>query len=293
MTRVLVIGAAGQVGRQLIDELTRRPGPLDVVAASRTHADPANRVDLGLPATVDRLVDAVRPDHVFLVAAATNVGWCEAHPAESWTINVLGVEAVARAAHRAGATLTFISTDYVFDGSCGPYGEGDHTNPINVYGAHKLAAEAVVVGEDPGNLVVRTCQVFGDDQRRANFVLRVVDALGEGETVEAAGDLFGTPTFAPDLARALAELTLARAGGVWHFAGDVFLSRYELARRVAAAFGCDGSSIVGVAADQMHDPVNRPRRAGLRNDRLAAERYAWTTPLEDALAALAVRDRLP
>jgi dTDP-4-dehydrorhamnose reductase len=109
--------------------------------------------------------------------------------------------------------------------------------------------------------------------------------------VEAAGDLFGTPTYAPDLARALAELTLTHATGVWNVAGDTFLSRYGLATMVADAFGCERGSIVEVAADRMPDPVNRPRRAGLRNGRLEAAGAHLITRLPEALALLAAREK--
>lgn len=285
-SRVLVIGSTGQVGRELVAELARRPASLDVVAASRSDPNPDRRMSLEQPETIDRVVRAARPNHVILTAAATNVGWCEEHPDESRVINVEGTEAAALAAHRAGASFTFVSTDYVFDGSDGPYPETASTHPINVYGAHKLEAEAAVVAADPGNLVVRTCQVFGDDPRRTNFVVRVVDRLRRGERVEAAGDLYGTPTYAPDLARGLAELTLTRASGIWNVVGETYLSRYELAKMAAAAFGCERDAIVEVASDQMDDPVNRPRRSGLRNDRLAAAGLHLITPLDQALAEL-------
>lgn len=290
--RVLVIGASGQLGRQLVAQLSRRRGPLEVIAASRSDLDPGRRVELERAATVARLIAKVRPDHVILAAAATNVAWCEGHPRESRAINVLGSEVAARAAGAIGATLAFISTDYVFDGIVGPCGEGDETNPINVYGAQKLAAEAAILETDPRNLVVRTCQIFGADPRRTNYVVRVVDALRRGETVDAAGDLFGTPTYALDLAHALVELTLSGASGVWHVAGNEYLSRYELAIRAAAAFGCESGAVVEVTTDRMHDPVNRPRRAGLRNDRLNAAGFDWITPLDAALAALAEQERL-
>ena len=168
-SRVLVIGAAGQVGRELVAELGRR-GTLEVVAASRSDPDPDRQVQLERPETIERLIGAVRPDHVILTAAATDVAWCEDHPDESRVVNVLGTEAAARAAGGVGASFTFISTDYVFDGLSGPYGEDDATNPLNVYGAHKLSAEGAVMAADAANLVVRTCQVFGDDPRRTNFV---------------------------------------------------------------------------------------------------------------------------
>lgn len=288
--RVLVIGATGQVGRALVGELTRGPEPLEVVAAARSSEDPARQVQLERPETIERLVLAVGPKHVILTAAATNVAWCEEHPDESRAINVRGTKAAALAARRAGASFTFISTDYVFDGISGPYSENDPTNPTNAYGAQKLDAEAEVMAVDPANLVVRTCQVFGHDPRRTNFVVRVADRLRAHETVEAAGDLFGTPTYARDLARALAELTLSRASGIWNVAGDTFLSRYVLAMMVADAFGCERGSIVEVAADRMQDPVNRPPRAGLRNDRLAAAGLHLITPLHEALAELAAGD---
>jgi dTDP-4-dehydrorhamnose reductase len=262
-----------------------------VVAASRSDPDPDRQVQLERPETLERLIGTVRPDHVILTAAATNVAWCEEHPDESRVINVLGTGAAARAARRVDASFTFISTDYVFDGMSGPYGEDEATNPINVYGAHKLDAEAAVMAADAANLVVRTCQVFGDDPRRTNFVVRVADRLCAGESVEAAGDLFGTPTYAPDLARALADLTLTRANGIWNVAGDTFLSRYALANMTAAAFGCERGEIAEVSVDQMHDPVNRPRRAGLRTDRLDGAGGHLITPLGEALADLAARDK--
>ena len=288
--RVLVVGAAGQVGRELVAELTRRAGPLEVVSASRSHTDPDRQFRLEQPETIERLVSAVGADHVILAAAATNVAWCEEHPNESRAINVRGTEAATLAAHRVGASLTFISSDYVFDGMSGPYGENGAANPINVYGAQKLEAEDAVMAADAGNLVVRTCQVFGDDPRRTNFVVRVVDRLRRGETVAAASDMFGTPTFAPDLARGLVDLTLSRASGIWHVAGDRFLSRYELAKMAAVAFGCESAAILEVTADRMDDPVDRPRRAGLRNDRLGVAGLPLITPLHEALAALATRE---
>lgn len=289
--RILVIGATGQVGRELVAELTRRSGHVEVVGAARSHPDPARQVKLERPETIERLVIALGPDHVILAAAATNVAWCEEHPDDSRAINVLGAEATALAARRVGASVTFISTDYVFDGSDGPYGEDEATNPINVYGRHKLDAEAAVMAADSASLVVRTCQVFGDDPRRTNFVVRVADRLRASQAVEAAGDLFGTPTYAPDLARALAELTLSRASGIWNVAGDTFLSRYELATLVADAFGSEHGLIVEVAADRMQDPVNRPRRSGLRNGRLEGAGLRLITPLPEALAELAARER--
>jgi dTDP-4-dehydrorhamnose reductase len=288
--RVLVIGATGQVGRVLVAELNNRPDLFEVIAASRSHPNPARQIRLEQPETIERLIASVGPNLVILTAAATNVAWCEEHPEESRVVNVLGTERGALAASGVGASFAFISSDYVFDGRHGPYDENAPTNPINVYGAHKLEAERVVMAANPANLVVRTCQVFGDDPRRTNFVVRVADQLRASKVVEAAGDLFGTPTYAPDLARALVHLAQTGATGIWNVAGDSFLSRYELATMVADAYRCERRMVREVAAGRMHDPVNRPRRSGLLNGRLRAASPGLITALEDALAALAARE---
>jgi len=283
---VLVVGATGQVGREVVSEL-EQSRPIAVVGASRSSQDPALRFELERPESIARLISTTRPDFAVLTAAATNVAWCEQHPEASRRVNVAAVAAAASASRDAGVKLTFISTDYVFDGTRGPYDEDGPTNPINVYGAHKLEAEAAVLGADDRNLVVRTCQVFGNDPRRANFVLRLADRLKNGETVEVAGDLFGTPTFAVDLARNLIDLTLGGAAGVWHVAGSTFLSRYELACRSAAAFGYSTDRITKITSEEMHEQVNRPRRVGLTTRRPPAAGRGRHTPLDAALRLLA------
>ena len=258
-----------------------------VEAAGRSGVDGSAPFDLSAPESVVGLIERIRPRHTILAAAATNVAWCETNPRESRVINVDGTAATATACREVGSSLTFISTDYVFDGTNGPSGESEPTNPINEYGRQKLDAERAVLGESDRNLVIRTCQVFGADPRRMNFVFRVADGLRDGVEVQAPLDLQGTPTFAPDLAAAIAELTLTEEFGVWHVAGESFLSRYELAVAVAGAFGLDATGIKGIMADQMDDPVNRPRRAGLRNERLHAKGLDWMTPLDRALESVA------
>ncbi len=194
--------------------------------------------------------------------------------------------AASEACHRVGSRLVFFSTDYVFDGSNGPFGEADPVGPLNVYGQHKLEAEGIVLVASQGNLVIRTCQVFGLDPRRMNFVLRTADRLAAVGDVEVADNLFGTPTFAPDLVATTFDLLLGASSGIWHVAGQAFLSRYDLAVAVARAFRLDPALVRTTRWDEAHDRVNRPRRGGLRTDKLNARGGPDMTSLEDALAAL-------
>jgi dTDP-4-dehydrorhamnose reductase len=99
---------------------------------------------------------------------------------------------------------------------------------------------------DPDGIVVRTCQVFGADPRRANFVLRITDQVRAGREVRAAVDLFGTPTRVDDLAETMLSFTLGSDRGPMHVAGPEYLSRFDLAQRVATAAGADINLVIGV-----------------------------------------------
>jgi dTDP-4-dehydrorhamnose reductase len=291
LVTVLIIGATGQVGAALGAEARREHAGDVVLASRRSHA--GLRVELGMPESVDGLLDAVRPAHVFLAAAVTNVAWCEANEDEAFRINVAGTAAVAEACSRIDATLVFFSTDYVFDGADGPYVDDAETRPINVYGRHKLEAEKVVRAAADRNIVIRTCQVFGADNRRANFVLRTVDTIRSGREVAAATDMYGTPTYADDLAVCALALADGQHAGVWHVAGPTFLSRYDLAIRTAESFSLSKSLIVPVVADQFSDGVDRPRMAGLLPTKLRDVEQCRLRSLEDALNVLARLETYP
>ncbi len=285
--RLAVIGAGGQVGRQIVVEARSTGG--EVWPFERNAADPTLKMNLVDPVSIRRGLRAASPALVILAAAATNVAWCEADPQASWAINVEGARAVALEAAIIGARLIFISTDYVFDGTAGPYDEHAIPVPINHYGRQKLAGEEIVLAASSGNVVVRTCQVFGPDPRRQNYVLRTADELRRGRVIAAAIDLFGTPTFGPDLARSVLAIGSSGAVGVLHVAGDAFLSRFDLACRIAAAFGCDTALVARESFAQTRDMVPRPTRSGLIMGRQLAPPLI-VTPLDRALRDLAAME---
>src|SRR5579872_6720021 len=177
--RVLVTGAGGQLGRDVVDVLggTTPLGGLDrgssggagsvsieVVAADRARLDVINRDAVG------SVMEAVRPDIVIHTAAWTAVDACEGDPDRAFAVNALGTRHVAEAARLAGAHLVYVSTDYVFDGtSPRPYREWDEPRPVSVYGRSKLAGEREL---GPDATVVRTSWVCG--AHGANMVKTVL-----------------------------------------------------------------------------------------------------------------------
>ncbi len=276
MIRLAVVGAGGQLGQAVV-AIARHQGH-GIVAISRGSDDPDLRADLLEPQSVRGALEWARPSHIVLTAAATDVAWCEREEEGSRAVNVVGTAQVVAAARDLNAPLAFISTDYVFDGESGPYDETATPNPINVYGRHKLEAERLVLDASGANLVVRTCQLFGPDLRRKNFVLRLVDQARAGGVTNVATDLYGTPTFGPDLAAFIVDAFVNGVHGLAHVAGDRFLSRAAFAWLVADAFGLDASLIREAPATP--DGVPRPRRSGLVS-------RVVLTPLEVTLQRLA------
>lgn len=258
---LLVIGAGGLVGRAVVNAGISAGSA--VVPTTRLDPMPDRRVDIRDAASIWRAVVEREPQPrvVVLTAAQTSVVRCETDPAGTRLVNIDGTGAVADAVAKTGAKLVFLSSDYVF-GDGGPHDEDDRPRPLNEYGRQKLEAEACVLG-DPNNLVIRTCQVFGQDGKRANYVLATADRLAAGQVVRAREDMLGTPTYAPDLAEEIVALGMGPASGVWHVAGPDFMSRAELARHTARAFELDEQLIV--VDDTAIDEVPRPSSAGLRS----------------------------
>lgn len=273
-----MVGASGLVGSALM----RRLGG-SAVGTYRTRArDGLRALDAGDPAAIAALLEEVRPTVLFFPAAEPNVDWCEEHPDGSWERNVVPATRALAAAVGAGARFVFFSSDYVFNGRSGPYGEDDPPAPIQVYGRHKLEIEAQVLGA--GGTVVRTTTVYGEETPPKNFVLRLIGRLRAGERVTVPSDQLSTPTWADDLSEA--AVAVADRGGVWHVAGPALLARDELARLVARTFGLDESLIDAVPTSGLRQAAARPLRGGLRTAKLAATLGRELLPPGDALALL-------
>jgi dTDP-4-dehydrorhamnose reductase len=231
--RVLVTGAGGQVGRAL-----RRCLP-DAVFLGRAELDVRD---------ADAVRAALRPGDVVVHAAAmTDVDGCERDPAAADAANAAGSANVAG----TGARVILLSTDYVFDGRAGrPYREDDPTGPVSAYGRSKLAAERAVLAH-PGNLVVRTAWVYGEGR---NFIRSILAAEQAGRPLRVVSDQRGRPTWAGDLAAALAYLVGAGTSGVVHVTGDGEPCTWaDLAEVVV------GHPVERITSEQLAAPAPRPR----------------------------------
>jgi dTDP-4-dehydrorhamnose reductase len=272
--RILVTGAAGQVGARVVEALDTHH---DVLAAARDTVDLAEREQ------VEQVVAEFAPDVVVNAAAMTNVDACERAPERAFLVNALGVRTLAQATARRGAHLVHVSTDYVFDGlSARAYDEWDAVHPLSEYGRSKLGGEQELERHAVSWATVRTSWVFG--RRGTDLVSWAFDAFDRGELDGVLADQVSIPTYAPDLAVLLARFAVERRQGLFHVtSGSEATTRHELIVTALRARGVDPSGVAPLDAANLDRPAARPPMSALDNRALRLGGLPSLRPWRDAV----------
>ncbi len=274
--RVLVSGAGGQLGRELVHAFTAAGH--EVVAADR------RRLDVGDRQAVLQALDGVSPEVVVNAAAWTAVDACEDDPDRAWRVNALGVRHLAEGARLVGARVCHISTDYVFDGTkTEPYVEWDAPNPHSVYGRSKLGGEAEL---DPEATLVRTSWLCG--RSGPNLVKTVLRLAGEHDELAFVDDQRGSPTAACDLAGSVVRLVADRLPGTFHVTNHGSASWFDVARTVMSSAGLDPARVRPVATADLVPPrpAARPANSVLDNAALRLMGLPLLPPWEESFDRL-------
>ncbi|MEU7871334.1 dTDP-4-dehydrorhamnose reductase [Dactylosporangium sp. NPDC049140] len=272
MTRFLVTGAGGMLGRDLLAVLDGR----EVTAATRAE------LDITDAAQVRSVVEG--HDVVLNAAAWTDVDGAEADEAGATAVNGTGVAVLAAGCAAAGARLVHVSTDYVFPGDAAePYAEDAPTAPINAYGRSKLVGERAVLDALPGTgYVVRTAWLYGEHGR--SFVRTMLQLARERDFVEVVDDQVGQPTWSRDLAERLVALAESGApAGVYHGTASGRVSWHGLAEAVFAESGHDPARVRRTTSAAYVRPARRPAFSVLGHERWAG---AGLAPMRDWRAML-------
>jgi len=295
--RVLITGALGQLGQELLDVFAA-DGHHEIIAADVEPVIEAatakgtvahlGGVDLLATDITDRdavlaALTSIEPDVVVHPAAFTAVDLCESEVDAAYKVNVLGTRHIAEGARRIGAPVFYVSTDYVFDGTKdAPYLEWDQTNPQSIYGVTKLAGEREL---DPGSTIMRTSWVCG--YHGNNMVKTILRLSKEHETLSFVDDQRGHPTFAADLARGIKRLVVDRRPGVFHLTNQGAVSWFEFAQAVLEASGQDPERVKPVKTSDLQParPAPRPANSVLDN---AALRLSGVPLLPDFREPLGV-----
>src|SRR6266568_1429144 len=233
--KAVVFGAAGQLGVELVRELTARQ--YQVTGWDRSQ------VDITDAAAVERSLAHYDAEVVFHAAAYNQVDVAEKEPQAAYLVNALAVRNLALACRQVDAQLVHFSTDYVFDGtSRHPYIEEDPTHPLGAYAVSKLAGELYAQAYLDRALVVRTSGVFGPGglaTARGNFVELMLRLAGSPNPIKVVEDHVASPTFAPLLAARTIDLVERGLSGVFHVGGGTPVSWFEFARTIFEVAGLE------------------------------------------------------
>lgn len=289
--RILLFGCNGQVARCVREEAG---------AAHEVTALGSEEADLMQSGAATTAITANQPDMVINAAAYTAVDRAEDEKDAAMRLNKNAAAEMARTAKVVGAPFIHISTDYVFDGhSDAPYREGDPTNPLNIYGASKLAGERAVLAENDSAIVIRTSWVFSEFG--GNFVKTMLRLAGERDALNIVDDQIGGPTAARDIARAL--LTIAEkkhrgapGEGVYHYQGTPGVSWAGFASKIFDIAG-NAVTVTPIATKEFPTPATRPLRTILDCARIERDfgvaQPDWRIALRQVIEALAKKDEQP
>jgi len=281
--RILIIGANGLLGSDLIDEC----GGDQVVAATSRDADIR---DWG---QVRSLVVRSKPAWIVLAAAYTDVDGSERNPDLAFAVNRDGTRNVAVTAREQGAKLVYLSTDYLFEGTANrPYEPDDPIHPLNVYGASKAAGEEAV--REPGGhwVIARSSWLFGAS--RACFPEKILAAADSQPELKVVSDQVGSPTYAPDLAMAIHQLMQADARGILTITNSGACSWFEFAREILRNAGRK-TPVLPITAAESGRPAKRPAYSVLSSATLAAygnNLRSWQDALDAYLGQLRGKGKL-
>ena len=240
INKILITGASGFVGcrvtntfKEIFELVTPTHDELDVTSAE----------------DVERFIKETGPDAILHLAAISNTGYCEEHPDESFLVNVVSVENLARAAAAHGCKLVWFSSDQVYNGNleCGLLSEEAEVSPENHYGRHKLLAEQRALEICPDSVALRATWMYDAERpgmkTHGNFVLNFAQAIKNGTPLRFATREFRGITWVEEVVRNL-PYTFELPGGVYNFGAENHLNTYETARRYAEILGCDSEGIV-------------------------------------------------
>lgn len=220
---ILVTGATGQLGYDVIRELNRRN--INNIGVGSKQLDITN-ADL-----VEAYIEELNPECVIHCAAYTSVDKAEEEQEVCYKVNVLGTENIARACKKINSKMIYISTDYVFDGKLKkPYETDGNINPLSVYGKTKYNGELKVKKYLNKYFIVRISWVFGVNG--SNFVKTMLKLGEEKENVNVVCDQIGSPTYTEDLAVLLCDMAISEKYGVYHATNEGYCSWAEFAKEI-------------------------------------------------------------
>jgi dTDP-4-dehydrorhamnose reductase len=276
--KVAVLGAAGQLGRDLCPRL-----PGEVVPLDRTRAD------LTKPDQIKATLGDIRPTVIVNCAAYNLVDKAESEPNAAFAVNCWGVRDLARVCRELDCVLVHFSTDYVFGLDAhrqSPLRTTDPPGPVSAYGLSKLGGEFAVRAECPKHFVIRTCGlygVWGSGGKGGNFVETMLRLAGQGKPLRVVDDQHCTPSYTADVADTAVGLLRSERYGLYHVTNSGATTWFELAKSAVELAGLK-ADVTPIPTSGYPTPARRPAYSVLSLEELSAAGVAEPQPWRSALA---------
>jgi dTDP-4-dehydrorhamnose reductase len=267
--KYLILGANGLIGQQFVRLCTERGIGYVGTRYSRDIGN-LRRVNFLEPGSLPGVLDEISPQVVLnCVNLAGGVNFCEENPEMARKLHVDATKVLVDWCIQKDAVFAYFSTDYVFDGKNPPYKEDDEIGPLNLYGQLKLEGERYIQQKMEHYLIARTTNVYGWDPETPtpNFLMYLYQTLQEGKTFNTPSFLFGNPTYAPDLTKAILELIDKKHYGLFHVVGKGYINRYDWAIKFCELAGLDKEKIIEVKTPPKN-MVPRPLLSNLNTEKV-------------------------
>jgi len=263
--KLLVTGASGLLGHKVAQLASERGHEVcSIYKEHETSLGKPIKLDLTDQRQVSEIITRLKPQAIVHTAAYTDVDGCEINQDLAWKINAEATKNIAKASAGISAHLTYVSTDYVFDGEKGLYSEEDHPNPVSYYGYTKLRGEEFVKEQAGGWCIARASVIYGwGPAPKLNFATWLINNLNQGKEVKVLTDQYVSPTLNTNLAEMLLEIAERRMTGILHTAGATRVCRYEFALSLAEVFNLNIDLVKPAKMDEILWKAKRPKDSSL------------------------------
>jgi dTDP-4-dehydrorhamnose reductase len=268
--KILVTGANGLLGQSLLRQLSDRH--YTVVATGRgaqrangnASSIPYSDIDITDGPAIEKFILEQQPSVIVHAAAMTQVDQCEVNKQDCYNVNVTATRFIIDAAKQVGSKFIFVSTDFIFDGTEGPYSEDAEADPLNYYGSTKMVAEKAVMESRLDWAIARTILVYGNAPQtgRTNILGFIKDSLASGKNIRMVNDQVRTPTYVEDLANGIVLIIDKNAQGIFNISGNEQMTPNDIAVAVAKHFGYNETLIQQSKSSDINQPAVRPPVTG-------------------------------
>lgn len=278
LMKILITGADGQLGNEI----------KNIFVEHELYAFNREQLDITDAVSIEKTLDLINPDLIINCAAFTNVDACETEIEKAFLVNAEGPGNIALECKKRGIILVHISTDYIFDGTKDvPYNETDKPNPQSVYGKSKFAGEDAIEGIMEEYYIIRTSWLYGKVGK--NFVKTMLELAKTRNELNVVEDQVGSPTYAPDLAKAIAQIIKTNKFGTYHVTNSGACTWNEFAKTIFEIKDID-MKVNPISTKQLGRPAPRPLYSVMSNEKLQDEigiiMRDWRIALIDYLKSL-------